>query len=764
MPPKRTKKNINDLNAGIRNKKTMSEQDLVLKDQSKQTKILEERIRKGKQRIAPLQAISNENKNINSIPSITVPSNLKKRRVKNPTSDQLNLKSKRRRCAETIQVCQAIHGGSKHNIEPAIDGMLQTLTSKCKSDVLACKILSSKQSLCTSLKKRCNERSNKEFYKSKKNIIRSLSVYYSQNVMGKRKYISVRKSNKAPGIINFVSYKTLADHINQIDIGEVRSIDPDYTEGVEDDDKGDGMYRNVQNYVPVLAKFYLEVNKERKDKLKVFTKFPKKNQSSVLFLIAVGGDEAPGSGTSFLISFLNVGKRIASSMENYLIFGANVKENSIIVKRYLKDLVHQLHYLESKVFDIESDDGVIPVEFKVEGLPNDLKMLAFLAGELSNAASYFTTFANVNKNDSNDITKEFSINGKTYWKPFSYQKRLVDAQQVTQKKKELEKKKVKAKTMRAELTSYISKQLKCRQEEPPLVLEYIDLAKCEPLHMKNNSVKELFMKILRVVLSQAKIPENILAFSEIAGDNLFVEFNEFVRTNMNCNYLKKKLITWFNENKLMKKDLEFTFRFRGKESFNYLRSFPELIRLLLTKCSDKNTKTRLTQVFFQSINLRLLVSYSVRIESFDATDIPKMIEVGRKLFRSCCLFDTSITPTVWNFSNVSPLHAKQCIESYGFGLGINTMEGREQKHQIIKRYSEKSTFQSRWSFTFRHEFIQLIYLRRNGFDCLNYRKRSVEYLPEIRFGFCSCSLKLVGNKCEICDSDEMKNVISAVLG
>ena len=35
------------------------------------------------------------------------------------------------------------------------------------------------------------------------------------------------------------------------------------------------------------------------------------------------------------------------------------------------------------------------VEFNVTQLPNDMKMLSYLAGELSNAATYFSTFANV---------------------------------------------------------------------------------------------------------------------------------------------------------------------------------------------------------------------------------------------------------------------------------------------------------------------------------------------------------------------------------
>ena len=51
--------------------------------------------------------------------------------------------------------------------------------------------------------------------------------------------------------------------------------------------------------------------------------------------MSFGGDGAPGSGCAFLSPFLNVGKRIASSFENFLIFGANVEENSPVVERFV---------------------------------------------------------------------------------------------------------------------------------------------------------------------------------------------------------------------------------------------------------------------------------------------------------------------------------------------------------------------------------------------------------------------------------------------
>ena len=67
-------------------------------------------------------------------------------------------------------------------------------------------------------------------------------------------------------------------------------------------------------------------------------------------------------------------------------------------------------------------------------LPNDMKMLAFLAGELTNSAHYFSTFANVHKDNANAIDISFNTGKSTDWVPFNYAKRLQDAKLVQQKK------------------------------------------------------------------------------------------------------------------------------------------------------------------------------------------------------------------------------------------------------------------------------------------------------------------------------------------
>ena len=687
-----------------------------------------------------------ESNRSNSSNCFVISSMKAKKRNANPTSESLNQKAKVTRFNETMEASKLIHGATDSNPEPAVAGMLNTLTSKVKSKDLSEKILLSKPSLVKELNSTIMNKWSKDKYNSDENKLRSLNVYYSHNVMGKRKYINLRKANKASSsrksrIPNYIPYNELSTLVNSIDIGTVKDVNDLSPEN--SDSKFEGCYRDPVEYVLRLAKFYLAVDKHRKDKLLFFPTLPKKDKSSLLFVLSFGGDGAPGSGTSFLISFLNCGKRVVSSSENYLLFGANVDESSPLVEAYVRKLVMDLLYLEDNVFVI---DG-LKVEFCVGELPNDMKMLAFLGGELSNAATYFSTFANVSQTDRNNFKKSFGLNEKNEWRPWDYEKRLSDEVKVSQMKFK------DPKLSRNKVTSYISKTLRSRQEFKPLVGKYIDFAKAEPLHMKNNVIKEQFMKIFKISLAKSDL-KGAKKYSDIPCQSLFTKFVRFIHDEMGCNFLSKKIIRWFNDN-TGKIEKDFGFRFRGKESFKFLQCFPEMIVMVLeSDLIDDQLKLRLVQINFQSILIRKILSIFVRIIGVGESDVCEMTENAKLLFKLSCLCDQSISPSLWTFCNAAPVHTKICLSKYNMGLGCNSMEGREQKHQMISRYAENTTFQNRWPLIFRHEFIQLIHLRENGFDKVNYITRSKPYVPDTSDDKClQCCMKFSCNKiCKLCDS------------
>lgn len=70
------------------------------------------------------------------------------------------------------------------------------------------------------------------------------------------------------------------------------------------------------------------------------------------------------------------------------------------------------------------------------------------------------------------------------------------------------------------------------------------------------------------------------------------------------------------------------------------------------------------------------------------------------------LFLQKVNPTVWTIGYV--------VQTLSFGLGLNTMQGREAKHIKLKKYMENSTNVrkgQRWSHVFRHEHIALVWLK-----------------------------------------------------
>ena len=215
---------------------------------------------------------------------------------------------------------------------------------------------------------------------------------------------------------------------------------------------------------------------------------------------------------------------------------------------------------------------------------------------------------------------------------------------------------------------------------------------------------------------------------------------------MGCSFLSTKVKQWFNE-KGGKLDGEFTYRFRGKESFALLKNFPELVSLMVNKVSaDPSIMSALHKIYFQMIQLRKVVSYSVRSSNFDEKALHEMEEACHLLYKACCVTDNRVSPSLWTLCCAAPYHAKTTLQKYGLGLGVNTMEGREQKHQMISKYANNTTYQNRWPMIFRHEFIQLIYLRENGFDDITYKRRAKRYIPDCIENHCvKCGFFLVMN-------------------
>lgn len=120
-----------------------------------------------------------------------------------------------------------------------------------------------------------------------------------------------------------------------------------------------------------------------------------------------------------------------------------------------------------------------------------MKMIATLRGELSNAATYFSSFANVSQHELTDLSWRFGYDPTCKWQPWSFEGRIKVAKSVEKFKISLKAKKFAKKTKRSKVTEFIASK-KRRQELPPLIGEFINNAHVEPLHLKNNAWQYFF--------------------------------------------------------------------------------------------------------------------------------------------------------------------------------------------------------------------------------------------------------------------------------
>ena len=86
----------------------------------------------------------------------------------------------------TMKTASTIHGGSENNLRPAFDGMFDTLAKRCKIDKMKDYVLSQKI-LTKKVVSAAYKENSKAFESSPENVKRSIAVFYSSGVMGKRK-------------------------------------------------------------------------------------------------------------------------------------------------------------------------------------------------------------------------------------------------------------------------------------------------------------------------------------------------------------------------------------------------------------------------------------------------------------------------------------------------------------------------------------------------------------------------------------------------
>ena len=389
-------------------------------------------------------------------------------------------------------------------------------------------------------------------------------------------------------------------------------------------------------------------------------------------------------------------------MTIFLVFGANVEETSI-VKKYLNSVCKQIVDLDGRIFEING----LQVSFHFEELPNDMKMLAMLGGELSNSATFFSSFANVSTNDCTDLSGTFGSSPSCKWKPWGYSSRLNFVEKVDSLKSSLDGKPLSRKQKRTKVTEFIARQ-KSRQECLPLVGKLIDKAHVEPLHLKNNAWGYFFKVLLKEAVAKSNIPATCKTFAEVPQDTCLGRVVTALKCEVKAGRLAKKVRKWFDETQGKSGDLQY--RFTGKESRLFCHNFARLLTFLRQEGDSQKQQQTVLTLAYVGLRLRDLCSIINRFEVED-THLEQLPTLAQEYYRAnALLLPTSVNPTIWTIGHVVPAHARQVYDKYGQGLLTVTMEGREAKHIALQKLSANTTYQNRWAEIFRHEFIMLLWL------------------------------------------------------
>ena len=375
--------------------------------------------------------------------------------------------------------------------------------------------------------------------------------------------------------------------------------------------------------------------------------------------------------SAYLVCFLNLLQGVESCTNNHVLLGADCAEDHPLMLGYTKQLTKEMEEMEETQLKTERGHEV---SFKFELVPADQKWVALMSGELNNAATYFSSFADVSQDTKNTMDGSIDNVGGT-WQPWDYKGRLEMVKKVDKFKKTLKDPHGK---QRGKVTSFIASN-KSRQEFCPPLGKYVDCFKAEPLHCTNNAWQHWFTIALAIAMqfTHESVLKSAKSLSDLPSSSALSKFMACVKTAAKCGRLFKNFSRWFAQKR--KSGINYSFRFTGLESKKFSWNFCFLIETLLSIDGiSEQIKVKIHALAFVALQLRDSTAIYSKV-SLDADLIDSLDLKCKQYFNANCLF-FGVNPSVWSIGYAIPYHTRKLFESTGYGLGLNTMQGREAKH------------------------------------------------------------------------------------
>ena len=407
---------------------------------------------------------------------------------------------------------------------------------------------------------------------------------------------------------------------------------------LDDDNQVSGSYRDLEEMLLELGDMYVSLDKKTPFLLNFGEPFWQ-------FRVALGAEGASigkdDEATAWPLSFLNVGGRIGSCNESFLLCGANCSESYPFMFKFAQKLVLDVAYIEKQIYVLPGSKT--KARFTVELIPSDMKWAATFSGELSNAAHFFSPFGNVSESNKCTVNGCLGPAETCTWKPWLYQDRLEVAAKVTAKKEELEKTALAESTERSKVLNYIQ-SVNSRQEYVPVLKELVDKMYAEALHNANNGWQQLHGLIIFHANDKSGIPSTCTDFSKMPVCPLASHL--ITLKQIAASRLFKKVKKWFCQGR--KGTL--SYRFTGKET-SYVSKLYETGE----GSSEQDTPIQSLQIntfAFVGLPLRVATSRFSRV-NIDQKVLQELKDC-KMYFNACSLLLGSVSPTVWTIGHAVP--------------------------------------------------------------------------------------------------------------
>ena len=157
----------------------------------------------------------------------------------------------------------------------------------------------------------------------------------------------------------------------------------------------------------------------------------------------------------------------------------------------------------------------------------------------------------------------------------------------------------------------------------------------------------------------------------------------------------------------------------------------DVIEAVISPNDTEARNVKLYAVAFSGLKLRNACSHLNRVTDIDQKGIDDLEKFCREYFICSSLFNTSVTLSMWTVGLCVPYHSGSLFSAFQVALGINTLQGREAKHQKLATYAEFSLPKERWEKVFLREHMSLICHRQQNLHVVKYSKSKLQYIPKM---------------------------------